>query len=136
MESGPNLSILSLVVSLLEGRKKQVSEQDLPDNSQLDMVTSDVHLQVFNKLIAELLRGNMTRNTFRPWEIDVLLDIEGCNLREGAKRETLRRYQKAVQRQMEKGTVYPMKLSDYLENPRRTVRPVVAEPASVVEAKA
>ena len=113
-----------------------MSEQDLPDNSQLDMVASDVHLQLFNKLIAELLRGNMTRNTFRPWEIAVLLDIEGCNLREGAKRETLRRYQKAVQRQMEKGTVYPMKLSDYLENPRRTARPVVAEAVTVAEAKA
>ena len=108
-----------------------MSEQDLPNNSQLDMVTSDIHLQQFNKLIAELLRGNMSRNTFRPWEIAVLLDIEGCNLREGAKRETLRRYQKAVQRQMEKGVVYPMKLSDYLENPRRTQRPVLVLPAVV-----
>lgn len=104
------------------------------------MVASDVHLQQFNKLIAELLRGNMTRNTFRPWEIDVLLDIESCNLREGAKRETLRRYQKAVQRQMEKGTIYPMKLSDYLENPRRGAKVAVVEPGSesalTVEAEA
>ena len=115
-------------------------EQDLPYNSQLDMVASDVHLQQFNKLIAELLLGNMTRNTFRPWEIDVLLDIESCNLREGAKRETLRRYQKAVQRQMEKGTIYPMKLSDYLENPRRGAKVAVVEPGSesvlTVEAEA
>lgn len=117
-----------------------MSEQDPSNNSQLDMVASDIHLQQFNKLIAELLRGNMTRNTFRPWEIDVLLNIESCNLREGAKRETLRRYQKAVQRQMEKGTIYPMKLSDYLENPRRTARPTVldgaAEPTVGVEVKA
>ena len=77
---------------------------------------SDAVLAQFNRLIQELLRGNMHRNTFRPWEIELLLDIEGCNLRESAKRETLRRYQKAVQRHMEKGARLPLKLSEYLEN--------------------
>jgi hypothetical protein len=77
---------------------------------------SDAVLAQFNRLIQELLRGNMHRNTFRPWEIGLLLDIEGCHLRESAKRETLKRYQKAVQRQMEKGGRLPLKLSEYLEN--------------------
>jgi hypothetical protein len=77
---------------------------------------SDAVLAQFNRLIQELLRGNMRRNTFRPWEVDLLLDIEGCNLRESAKRETLKRYQKAVQRHMEKGAPLPLKLSEYLEN--------------------
>jgi hypothetical protein len=36
-------------------------------------------------------------------------------LREASKRETLRRYQKAVQRQMEKGGRLPLKLSEYLD---------------------
>ena len=56
---------------------------------------SDTVLAQFNRLIGELLRGSVNRNTFRPWEIDVLLDIEVCNLRDANKRETLRRYQKA-----------------------------------------
>ena len=60
----------------------------------------------------------MNRNTFRPWEIDVLLDIETCNLRDSNRRETLRRYQKANQRHMEKGARLPMKLSEYLEAQR------------------
>ena len=77
---------------------------------------SDAVLAQFNRLIQELLRGNMHRNTFRPWEVEILLDIEACNLRESAKRETLKRYQKAVQRQMEKGARLPMKLSEYLES--------------------
>src|ERR1700745_3603430 len=77
---------------------------------------SDAVLAQFNRLIQELLRGNMHRNTFRPWEIDLLLDIETCNLRESAKRETLKRSQKAVQRHMEKGARLPLKLSDYLDN--------------------
>ena len=77
---------------------------------------SDAILAQFNRLIQELLRGNMRRNTFRPWEVELLLDIEGCNLRESAKRETLKRYQKAVQRHMEKGARTPLKLTEYLEN--------------------
>jgi hypothetical protein len=76
---------------------------------------SDAVLAQFNRLIQELLRGNMHRNTFRPWEIELLLDIEACSLREASKRETLRRYQKAVQRHMEKGARVPLKLSEYLD---------------------
>lgn len=76
---------------------------------------SEAVLAQFNRLIQELLRGNMNRNSFRPWEIELLLDIENCNLREGGKRDTLRRYQKAVQRHMEKGAPLPLKLSEYLD---------------------
>src|SRR5713226_3065763 len=77
---------------------------------------SDAVLAQFNRLLQELLRGNMNRNTFRPWEIELLLDIETCQLRESSKRDTLRRYQKAVQRHMEKGARLPLKLSEYMEN--------------------
>jgi len=79
---------------------------------------SDAVLAQFNRLIQELLRGNMHRNTFRPWEVDLLLDIESCGLRDASRRETLRRYQRAVQRHMEKGARLPLKLSEYLENVR------------------
>src|SRR5262245_23116212 len=86
----------------------------------------DAVLAQFNRLIQELLRGNMQRNSFRPWEIELLLDIEGCNLRESAKREILKRYQKAVQRHMEKGARLPLKLSEYLESvkAKRAAQPV------------
>ena len=76
---------------------------------------SEAVLARFNKLVQELLRGSITRNTFRPWEVDILLDIEACNLREGGRREIRRRYQKAVQRAMEKGAPTPLKLSEYLQ---------------------
>lgn len=76
---------------------------------------SDAVLAQFNRLIQELLRGSMHRNTFRPWEVDLLLDIEACNLRDSSRRETLRRYQRAVQRHMEKGARLPLKLSEYLD---------------------
>jgi hypothetical protein len=75
-------------------------------------------LAQFNRLISELLRGNLNRNTFRPWEIDILLDIDMCDFTDGNKRETLRRYQKAVQRHMGKGARMPFKLSEYLDSLR------------------
>ena len=87
--------------------------------SELSMVDtvqdSDFVLARFNKLVQELLRGSITRNTFRPWEVEILLDIEACNLRDGGRKELMRRYQKAVQRSMEKGAPMPLKLSEYLE---------------------
>ena len=77
-------------------------------------IDSEARLNRFNRLMQELIRGTMNRNTFQPWEIEILLDIEGCQIREPVKRETLRRYQKAVQRSMEKGAQMPLRLSEYL----------------------
>ncbi len=79
---------------------------------------SEQLLVQFNRLIRELLRGKMTRNTFYPWEIELLLDIESCRLREAARENILKRYQKAVQHQMEKGATTPMKLSEFLARKR------------------
>jgi hypothetical protein len=92
---------------------------------------SDAVLAQFNRLIQELLRGSINRNTFRPWEVELLLDIESCKLREAAKREALKRYQRAVQRQMEKGARLPLKLSEYLEGlkTKRAAAALVAEPS-------
>jgi len=85
--------------------------QDLPDPEEM--------LAQFNRLIRELLRGQINRNTFRPWEVELLLDIESCALRESTRDATLRRYQKAVERQLLRGAARPMKLSEFLGRPRR-----------------
>jgi len=81
-------------------------------------VDAEVLLAQFNRLLTELLRGNMNRNSFQPWEIEILLDIESCDLRDSNRREMLRRYQKAVQRDMERGAPMPMRLSQYLDSLR------------------
>jgi hypothetical protein len=101
----------------------------IPSSQMSDMIPdADAVLAQFNRLIQEVLRGNMHRTTFRPWEVEILLDIESCGLRDAARRETLRRYQRAVQRQMEKGGGSPLKLSEYLESVRakRTARDMSA----------
>ncbi len=97
-----------------------ISFQAEPSISAIELMIdvvqdSEAVLNRFNKLIQELLGGNTHRNTFRPWEIAILLDIEACSLRDTLKKETLRRYQKAVQRAMERGAGAPLKLSEYLD---------------------
>jgi hypothetical protein len=95
----------------------------------VETLDSEARLNRFNRLMQELIRGIMNRNTFQPWEIEILLDIEACQVREPVKRETLRRYQKAVQRSMEKGAPTPLRLSEYLSGKKGSGLPAsVADP--------
>ena len=92
----------------------------------------EVVLTRFNRLINELLRGTMNRNTFLVWEIELLLDMESCNFGPAARRDVLRRYQKAVGRQFEGGETRLMKLSEYLDRKRtRKLRVGEDQPAAV-----
>ena len=71
-------------------------------------------LNRFRRLIGELLRGNLTRNTFEAWEVDILLDLEACELEPRRRTEIFRQYERAVQRQMDDSDGPPMKLSQFL----------------------
>ena len=81
-------------------------------------VDSDEILLRFNRLIREVLQGRTRRETFHSWEVELLLDIENCQIKESAREGVLRRYQQAVQRQIRRGRTVPMKLSEFLA-PRR-----------------
>lgn len=72
-------------------------------------------LNRFRRLVGELQRGSITRNDFQPWEIELLLDIETCQLERKRKADILRQYQRAVERQLEMGSGPPMKLSEFLQ---------------------
>ncbi|MFN7545745.1 MAG: hypothetical protein ACK5TN_23445 [Acidobacteriota bacterium] len=76
-----------------------------------------VHAQ-FNRLLNEFLKGAFNRNSFQPWEIELILDIQACDFGDSTQKELLKRYQKAVQRAYDKGAKMPMKLSEYLANLR------------------
>ncbi len=81
-------------------------------------------LAQFNRLIQELVKGPIRRNTFRPWEIDLLLDMEKCEVKRSARRLTLLRYQRAVQRLLENGARgFPL-LSEFLASQRKQRIPV------------
>ena len=79
------------------------------------MVQAEVMLNRFRRLIGELMKGAIARNAFEPWEIQLLLDIEICRLSPRRRVETLRQYQRAVERQLSKGPGPPMKLSVFLQ---------------------
>lgn len=79
----------------------------------------EIRLHQFNKLMQEILRGRIQRNTFQPWEVEILLDIESCALRDSNRREILRRYQKAANRYVDRGGRTLLKLSEYLEKKHR-----------------
>ena len=91
-----------------ERKRNDVSE--FPD--------SDAVLDQFNLLMTELLQGGAHRGKFRPWEIDLLLDIEGCTLRGSEKRKLLFEYHDAVQA-LQEGADLPMRFSEYLEQRER-----------------
>ncbi|HXB68420.1 MAG TPA: hypothetical protein VNY05_09260 [Candidatus Acidoferrales bacterium] len=79
-----------------------------------DLVELEIMLGRFNRLMGELARGVITRNNFTQWEVALLLDIQTCQLESRRKSDTMRQYQRAVERQMESGPGPPMKLSEFL----------------------
>jgi len=82
------------------------------------MLDGECVVSRFNRLMRELEHGAVNRNCFQPWEIELLVDMDACQLPTRRKRETLRRYQKAFRRRIEQGIPQPLKLSEYLESRR------------------
>lgn len=74
----------------------------------------ELMLNRFKRLIGEVMRGVLARNSFQPWEVEILMDLENCQLERRRRLEILRQYQKAVERQMGTGPGPPMKLSEFL----------------------
>lgn len=72
----------------------------------------------FNQLLSDVENGATNRNSFRPWEVELLVDMQSCQLGSDRKR-VLQRYRKAVQRSLEQGAARPLKLSEYLRRSRR-----------------
>ncbi len=80
-------------------------------------------LNQFRRLMDDLVRSTVTRNCFQRWEIDLLLDIQTCQVSPSARREILARYRRAVERQFDKGAEAPLKLSEFLgQNQSRHAR--------------
>lgn len=71
-------------------------------------------LNRFRRLISELLKGEIARNSFAPWEIEILLDLEACDLPPRRRVDILRQYQRAVERQLDAGPGPPILLSHFL----------------------
>lgn len=87
--------------------------------STMPVTELEAMLLQFNRLLTELLRGKIQRTTFQQWEVEILLDIESCQLNDGNRKEVLRRYQKAANKFVDRGGRSLLKLSEYLEKKHR-----------------
>jgi hypothetical protein len=65
----------------------------------------------------DIEHGATSRNSFRPWEIELLVDFQNCDLGMN-RRRVLRRYEKAALRSIERGAHRPLTLSEYLARTR------------------
>jgi hypothetical protein len=83
----------------------------LPVEESVDL---ELMLNRFRRLIGEVIRGVLARNSFQPWEVEILMDLENCKLERRRRLDILRQYQRAVERQMSTGPGPPMKLSEFL----------------------
>ena len=82
-------------------------QDDRPQNDRM---------AAFDRLIDDLLGPATPRSRFEPWEIEILLDIDSCNLPASSRRDTLlRKYQKAAKRRVQSGRPL-IKLSEYLDS--------------------
>ena len=75
----------------------------------------------FDRLMRDVESGTLSQNCFQPWEVELLLDMQACELGADRKR-VLRRYQRAVHRAFERGASRPLKLSEYLKRLRKLPR--------------
>jgi hypothetical protein len=85
------------------------------------MTDSSQFLLRFDRLMRDVENGDTSRNSFRPWEIELLVDMQACRLGSD-RRRVLRRYSKAVRRSLERGASSPLKLSEYLSRSRKDTR--------------
>lgn len=67
----------------------------------------------FNRLMRDLRTGTPSRNSYDPWEVELLLDLDSCRLPAANRARLLNRYQRAARRRLERGAG-PLKLSEYL----------------------
>jgi hypothetical protein len=79
-----------------------------------DYEQRELMLNRFKRLFGELMRGEISRNHFEPWEVALLLDFDACELPSRRRTDILRQYQRAVERQLDSGSGPPLLLSHFL----------------------
>jgi len=50
-----------------------------------DLIEQELMLNRFKRLIGEVMRGALARNSFQPWEVEILLDLQDCKFERGHK---------------------------------------------------
>lgn len=74
----------------------------------------ELTLNRFNRLIREILAGQVRRTCFQPWEMEFLIDLQECGLTRSRRSEALQRYQRAVQKQLERRQFPPIRFCEFV----------------------
>ncbi len=90
-----------------------------------------VELTALHQLVQEIIVGSVRRNTFSQWELELLLDLQTCRIRKGARSEMLRRYIRAVQQHYAQGAIGPLRLAAFLDRENQRSRSAAEAPAKV-----
>jgi hypothetical protein len=80
---------------------------------EMDPERAERMLNRFRRLMLELERGSIVRNSFEPWEVDVLTDIVHWSAKGHHRKDALRQYRRVVEKQIESG-LPPVRLSVFL----------------------
>lgn len=91
-----------------------------------DPLDLELMMNRFSRLVKEVRQGDIRRNTFQPWEVDFLLDLQACRMTRSRRDEALGRYERAIRRQLERGELPPVRFSDFMN---RRVRKACSVPS-------
>jgi hypothetical protein len=111
-------------VGLLKFHPQSADDLSMDDQPDMELMANR-----FNRLVKELLDGAVRRTSFQRWEVDLLLDLQACRLIPSRRDEALRRYQRAVEKQLERGVLPPVRFSDFVG--RRKRLPGMVPPSSI-----
>ena len=67
-----------------------------------------------SQFVHEVISGSVRRNTFTPWELELLLDLQASRVRKGSRPEVLKRYLRAAQQDAAHGSSDLLRLSAFL----------------------
>jgi hypothetical protein len=91
-------------------------------SADIGSVDTELIRSRFLRLTTDLIRGHVVRNTFCAWEVALLFDVGSCAIDPKRRVDTLKKYQRAVEKQLDRGPGPPMLLSEFLQQ-RTTRRP-------------
>lgn len=90
------------------------------------MRSEQIRLDSYRQFIYQLISGEVKRNTFTQWEMDLLFDLQKFPVRKSRRAQLLRRYVKATNRHMLSGALTPPRLAEFIEQEMQPTLPVAA----------
>jgi len=112
---------MNVSVGLVKFHPGTADTDGMEDPPDLELIANR-----FKRLVKELIEGDVRRTSFQAWEVQLLLDLQDCRMTRSRRDEALKRYQRVVEKQLERGELPPVAFADFVG--RRKHGPVLAPP--------